>query len=93
MLDGKELSFNAVRPPNVQANPLPNHGQTQGPSINMIDICVLGEDGSKSDNPSLFIIEYVPAESTVGSTKLDTSPTPFVIDVPTKDPYLDNQVP
>ncbi|PKI39691.1 hypothetical protein CRG98_039924 [Punica granatum] len=93
MIDAKELSFNAVRPPNVQANPLPNHGQTQGPSINMINICVLGEDESGSDNPSPFIIEYVPAESTVGSTRLDTSPTSFVIDVPAKDPYLNNQVP
>ncbi|PKI59070.1 hypothetical protein CRG98_020525 [Punica granatum] len=92
MIDAKELSFNAVRPPNVQANPLPNHGQAQEPSINMINICVLGEDESGLGNPSPFIIKYVLAEVTVGSTRLDASPTPFVIDVPAKDPYLDNRI-
>ncbi|PKI35360.1 hypothetical protein CRG98_044237 [Punica granatum] len=29
-----------VRPPNVQANPLPDHGSSSGPSINMISVYV-----------------------------------------------------
>ncbi|PKI61304.1 hypothetical protein CRG98_018295 [Punica granatum] len=93
MIDAKELSFNVVRPLNVQANPLPNHWQTQEPSINMINICVLGEDESESGNPSPFIIQYVPVEAIVGSTRLDTSPSPFVIDIPARNPYSDNRVP
>ncbi|PKI68460.1 hypothetical protein CRG98_011149 [Punica granatum] len=58
MIDAKELSFNAVRPPNVQVNPLPNHG----PSINMISICALGEDESEQDIPAreLYVDSKVP---------------------------------
>ncbi|XP_031394008.1 uncharacterized protein LOC116205516 [Punica granatum] len=93
MIDAKELSFNAVRSPNVQTNPLPDHGSSSGPSINIISICTLGEDESEQDNPSPFVIEYVPAEATVGFTGLSASPTPFVIDVPAWLPYLDNKVP
>ncbi|PKI78396.1 hypothetical protein CRG98_001217 [Punica granatum] len=47
MIDTKELVFNAVRSPNVQANPLPDHGPAQGPSINMITICTSGEGESE----------------------------------------------
>ncbi|PKI56708.1 hypothetical protein CRG98_022900 [Punica granatum] len=43
MIDAKGLVFNAVKPPNVQANPLPDHGPAPGPSINMITICTSGE--------------------------------------------------
>ncbi|XP_031398440.1 uncharacterized protein LOC116209005 [Punica granatum] len=93
MIDAKELSFNAVRAPNVQANPLPDHGSSSGPSINMISICTLGEDVSEQDDPSPFVIEYVPAEVTVGFTGLSASPTPFVIYVSAREPYLDKKVP
>ncbi|PKI58275.1 hypothetical protein CRG98_021357 [Punica granatum] len=43
MIDAKELVFNAVRSPNVQANPLPDHGPAQGPSINAITVCTSSE--------------------------------------------------
>ncbi|XP_031393809.1 uncharacterized protein LOC116205363 [Punica granatum] len=66
MIDAKELVFNAVRSPNVQANPLPDHGPARGPSINMITICALGEGESEQGCPSPFVIEYVPAEAAVG---------------------------
>ncbi|PKI71427.1 hypothetical protein CRG98_008178 [Punica granatum] len=93
MIDAKELTFNAVRSPNVQANPLPDHGPTQGPSINMIGICVLEEDGSEQGGPSPFVIEYVPTEATVGFVGIGASPTPFVIDIPVQEPYSDDKVP
>ncbi|PKI77384.1 hypothetical protein CRG98_002225, partial [Punica granatum] len=47
MIDAKELVFNAVRPPNVQANPLPDHGPARGPSINMITVCTSREGKSE----------------------------------------------
>ncbi|PKI66136.1 hypothetical protein CRG98_013470 [Punica granatum] len=43
-IDSNRLTFNAIRPPNVQANPLPNHRPSSGPSINMISICVSERD-------------------------------------------------
>ncbi|PKI67497.1 hypothetical protein CRG98_012081 [Punica granatum] len=46
-----------------------------------------------ADDPSPFVIEYIPTEATVGFMKLDTSPTPFLIDVPDRESYLDNKVP
>ncbi|PKI59984.1 hypothetical protein CRG98_019616 [Punica granatum] len=60
MIDAKELVFNAVRSPNVQANPLPDHGPSQGSSINMITIYTSGEGKSEQGCPSPFVIEYVP---------------------------------
>ncbi|PKI41310.1 hypothetical protein CRG98_038296 [Punica granatum] len=93
MIHAKELVFNAVRSPNVQANPLPDHGSARGPSINMISICALGEGESEQGCPSPFGIEYVPAETVVGFTGIDASPTPFVIDVPAREPYSDDKVP
>ncbi|PKI40456.1 hypothetical protein CRG98_039160 [Punica granatum] len=60
----------------------------------MCSVCALGEDESEQDGLSPFVIEYVPAEVTVGFTGLSASPTPFVIDVPLpREPYLDNKVP
>ncbi|PKI54983.1 hypothetical protein CRG98_024655, partial [Punica granatum] len=50
-------------------------------------------DKSEQDDPSPFVIEYVPAEVTVGFTGFSASPTFFIIDVPTREPYLDNKVP
>ncbi|PKI70492.1 hypothetical protein CRG98_009126 [Punica granatum] len=37
--------------------------------------------------------EYVPAEAAVGFTGIDASPTPFVIDIPVREPYSDDKVP
>ncbi|PKI61318.1 hypothetical protein CRG98_018309 [Punica granatum] len=93
MIDAKELSFNAVRSPNVQANPLSDHGPARGPSINMISICALREGQSEQGGPSPFVIEYVPAEAAVGFTGIDASPAPFVIGIPVREPYSDDKVP
>ncbi|PKI51785.1 hypothetical protein CRG98_027833 [Punica granatum] len=78
MIDANKLSFNAVRPPNVQANPLPNHGSSSGPTINLISICTIGEDESKQDGP-------------VGFTGSGAARTPFVIEVPAQEPYQDSK--
>ncbi|PKI51061.1 hypothetical protein CRG98_028549 [Punica granatum] len=43
-IDSNRLTFNAVRPPNVQANPLLDHRPNSGPSINMISVCVSERD-------------------------------------------------
>ncbi|PKI68880.1 hypothetical protein CRG98_010735 [Punica granatum] len=59
-IDNNRLTFNAVRPPNVQANPLPDHRPSSGSSINMITICTLGEDANEQDNPLPFVIDYTP---------------------------------
>ncbi|PKI31377.1 hypothetical protein CRG98_048233 [Punica granatum] len=93
MIDAKELTFNAVRPPNVQANPLPDHGPSQGSFIKMISICALGEDESEQGSPSPFVIKYIPTEATVGFAGIGTPPTPFVIDIPVREPYSDDKVP
>ncbi|XP_031387180.1 max-binding protein MNT-like [Punica granatum] len=44
MIDKNNLSLNKIRPPNVQANPLPDHGSSSGPTVNMIGAYFLGED-------------------------------------------------
>ncbi|PKI61879.1 hypothetical protein CRG98_017777 [Punica granatum] len=44
MIDAKQISFNEIRPSNVQANPLPDHGSSSGPTVNMIGAYFLGED-------------------------------------------------
>ncbi|XP_031374142.1 uncharacterized protein LOC116188811 [Punica granatum] len=64
LINDKKISFNAIRPPNVQANPLPDHGSSSGPTINMISDCTMREDGSQHEDPAPFVIEYVPAEAT-----------------------------
>ncbi|PKI63840.1 hypothetical protein CRG98_015824 [Punica granatum] len=86
MINAKELVFNVVRSPNVQANPLPDHGPARGPSINMITVCTPGEGESEQGCPSPFVIEYVPAEAAVGFTGIDAPLAPFVIDVPAREP-------
>ncbi|PKI64499.1 hypothetical protein CRG98_015062 [Punica granatum] len=93
MIDAKELVFNAVRSPNVQANPLPDHGPAQGPSINMITVCTSREGEGDQGWPSPFVIEYVPAEAAVRFTGIDAPPAPLVIDIPTREPYSDDRVP
>ncbi|PKI76886.1 hypothetical protein CRG98_002673 [Punica granatum] len=82
MIDDKQLTFNAVRPPNVQANPLPDHGSSSGPSINMINVCAIGEYETEQEASTPFIIEYVPSETVVGYVGLNATPAPFVIEVP-----------
>ncbi|XP_031378344.1 uncharacterized protein LOC116193739 [Punica granatum] len=93
MIDAKELVFNAVRPPNVQANPLPDHGPAPGPSINMITVCTSSEDEGKQDGFSPVVIEYVPTEVAVGFTGVDVPHAPLVIDVPAREPYSNDRVP
>ncbi|PKI78545.1 hypothetical protein CRG98_001052 [Punica granatum] len=94
----EDFSANATSPtptrsPNVQANPLPDHGPARGPSINMITICTSGEGESEQGCPSPFVIEYVPAEAAVGFTGIDTPPAPFIIDIPARESYSDDKVP
>ncbi|PKI38148.1 hypothetical protein CRG98_041461, partial [Punica granatum] len=84
---------NCWRPPNVQANPLPDHGPTRGPSINMITVCIPREGEGEQGCPSPFMIEYVPAEVAVGFTGIDAPPAPLVIDIPAREPYSDDKVP
>ncbi|XP_031387149.1 COPII coat assembly protein SEC16-like [Punica granatum] len=92
-IDNNRLTFNAVRPPNVQANPLPDHRPSSGPSINMISICVSERDEEAQENPPPFVINYTPEEFTVGFTGHVASPAPFVVDVPAREPYSDSKVP
>ncbi|PKI38851.1 hypothetical protein CRG98_040751 [Punica granatum] len=86
LVEKNAIAFNAVKPPNVHANPFPDHGSSSGPTINMISICAKGEEESKEQVLVPFIIEYVPTEVAVASA-------PFVIEVPTREPYQDNRVP
>ncbi|PKI35369.1 hypothetical protein CRG98_044246 [Punica granatum] len=93
MIDDEQLTFNAVKPPNVQSNPLPDHGSSSGHSINMIGICAIGEYETGQEAPAPFVIEYVPAETGVGYAGFDATPAPFVIEVPAREPYQDSKVP
>ncbi|PKI59349.1 hypothetical protein CRG98_020260 [Punica granatum] len=81
------------RPPNVQANPLPDHRPNSGPSINMISVCVSEKDEEARENPPPFVINYTPEELTVGFTGHVASPAPFVVDVPAREPYSDSKNP
>ncbi|PKI51374.1 hypothetical protein CRG98_028235 [Punica granatum] len=92
MIDANKLSFNAIRPSNVQANPLPDYGSSSGPIINMISVCIVGEYETEQKGPTPFIIEYVLVEATVGLTELGAAPTPFVIKVPIRELYQDSKV-
>ncbi|PKI65579.1 hypothetical protein CRG98_014079 [Punica granatum] len=92
-INSNRLTFNAVRPPNVQDNPLPNHRPSSGPSINMISICASGRDEDTQDNPLLFVIDYTPEEPTVGFMGNVASLAPFVVDIPAWEPYSDGEVP
>ncbi|XP_031387168.1 extensin-like [Punica granatum] len=67
-IDSNRLTFNVVRPPNVQANPLLDHRPSSGPSINMISICVSERDEEAQENPPRpFVINYTPKNSQSGS--------------------------
>ncbi|PKI65184.1 hypothetical protein CRG98_014423, partial [Punica granatum] len=63
-IDSNRLTFNAIRPPNVQANPLPDHRPNSGPSINMISVCVSERDEEAQRSPPPFVINYTPEELT-----------------------------
>ncbi|PKI49811.1 hypothetical protein CRG98_029788 [Punica granatum] len=65
MINAKQISFNDVKPLNVQANPLPNHGSSSGPSINMISTAAIGEEDDVQEIPVPFVIDYAPAEIAV----------------------------
>ncbi|PKI76905.1 hypothetical protein CRG98_002692 [Punica granatum] len=86
MINTKHTYFTEVKPPNVRANPLPDHGSSSGPSINMISIAAIGEEEDGQETPVSFIIDYAPAEIAV-------TYTPFVIKAPAKELYQDRRVP
>ncbi|PKI49448.1 hypothetical protein CRG98_030180 [Punica granatum] len=93
MIEKNEISFNVVKPPNVQANPLLNHGSSSGPTINVISICAIGEEEGKKEDHVPFVIEYVLEEATIGFTGSGALPTPSVIEVLAREPYQDSRVP
>ncbi|PKI49206.1 hypothetical protein CRG98_030395 [Punica granatum] len=70
----------------IKDNPLPDHRPSSGPSINMIFVCTSGRDEDVQDNPLLFVIDYTPEEPTVGFVGHKASSTPFVVDVPAREP-------
>ncbi|PKI61416.1 hypothetical protein CRG98_018190 [Punica granatum] len=91
MIDDKQLTFNAVKPPSVQANPLPDHGSSSGPSFNMISVCAIGEYETGQEVSAPFIIEYVLAETTVGYAGFGATPAPLMIEVPVQESYQDSK--
>ncbi|XP_031394066.1 leucine-rich repeat extensin-like protein 5 [Punica granatum] len=92
-IDSNRLTFNAVKPPNVQANPLPDYRSNSGPSINMISICASGRDEEAQEKSPPFLVNYTPEELIVGLTGHVASPAPFVVDIPAREPYSDSKVP
>ncbi|PKI53094.1 hypothetical protein CRG98_026513 [Punica granatum] len=59
----------------------------------MISICASGRDEGAQDDPLPFVIDYTPEEPTVGLTGNVASPDPFVVDIPTREPYSVGKVP
>ncbi|PKI37110.1 hypothetical protein CRG98_042499, partial [Punica granatum] len=86
MIDTRQISFNEAKPPNVHANPLPDHGSGSGPSVNMISITAIEEEEDSQKSSIPFVINYAPVE-------VAFAPIPFVIEVPAKEPYHDSRVP
>ncbi|PKI63433.1 hypothetical protein CRG98_016100 [Punica granatum] len=74
MINTRQISFNEVKPPNVRANPFPDHGLGSGPSINMIRIAAIGEDEHTQKTPIPFVINHAPTEVVIVAV-------PFVIEV------------
>ncbi|PKI53188.1 hypothetical protein CRG98_026429 [Punica granatum] len=62
MIDARQISFNEVKPPNVRANPLPDHGSSSGPSVNMISIATIGENEATQKTPIPLVINHAPTE-------------------------------
>ncbi|PKI61746.1 hypothetical protein CRG98_017858 [Punica granatum] len=52
MINKNEISFNAVKPQNVQNNPLSDHVLSSGPAINLIDVYAQGMDEDKEEEPT-----------------------------------------
>ncbi|PKI49433.1 hypothetical protein CRG98_030165 [Punica granatum] len=75
------------------ANLFPDHELSSGPTINMINVGTIGEYEANQEGPSPFVIEYVPPKTTVGFTGFGVAPTPFVIEIPTRELYQDSKVP
>ncbi|PKI61767.1 hypothetical protein CRG98_017817 [Punica granatum] len=71
------------RPPVSRAPPPAQQGPaSQGP-----------QDANAQDNSLPFVIDYTPEEPTVGFAGHMASQAPFVVDIPAREPYLDNKVP
>ncbi|PKI51576.1 hypothetical protein CRG98_028038, partial [Punica granatum] len=68
-IDGNRLTFNAVRPPNVQANPLPNHRPSSGPSINMIAVEPTVEFTGHVPSSAPFVVD-IPAREPYSDSKV-----------------------
>ncbi|PKI40433.1 hypothetical protein CRG98_039173 [Punica granatum] len=49
MIEKNRLSFNEVKPPNVQANSLPDHGSSSDAAINLIDIFPRDKDKAEEE--------------------------------------------
>ncbi|OWM77783.1 hypothetical protein CDL15_Pgr012485 [Punica granatum] len=49
MIEKNRLSFNEVKPPNVQANPLPDHGSSSDAAIDLIGIYPRGKDNAEEE--------------------------------------------
>ncbi|PKI73412.1 hypothetical protein CRG98_006182 [Punica granatum] len=52
MIEKREHLFNAVKPPNVQNNPLPDHDSSSNLTVNMIDLCTGGKDETQEGEPT-----------------------------------------
>ncbi|PKI70944.1 hypothetical protein CRG98_008677, partial [Punica granatum] len=48
---------------------------------------------ANQEGPSPFVIEYVPPKANVGFVRFDVTPTPFVIEIPAREPYQNSKVP
>ncbi|PKI60544.1 hypothetical protein CRG98_019020 [Punica granatum] len=62
-------------------------------TINMINICPLGKYETKKEEPTLFVIDYVPVEISYATTESASSLAPFVIQTPPRVRYQNNKVP
>ncbi|PKI73237.1 hypothetical protein CRG98_006372 [Punica granatum] len=85
MINTRQISFNEVKPLNVRANPLPDHGSGSGPSVNMISIAVIEEEEDAQKTSITFVINYALA-------KVAFAAVLFVIEVLAKEPYQDSRV-
>ncbi|PKI49029.1 hypothetical protein CRG98_030616 [Punica granatum] len=86
MIDTRQISFNEVKPPNVRANPFPDHGSSSGPSVNMISIAAIRVEEDAQETSVPFIVNYALANGAFTSVS-------FIVEVPTKEPYQNHRVP
>ncbi|PKI65467.1 hypothetical protein CRG98_014125 [Punica granatum] len=52
MINENKIMFNAMKSPNVQTNPFPNHASSSGPTINLVDVCAQDADEYKEEESS-----------------------------------------